>query len=108
MESRCRDRAHPGERDDPDRELRDGDVDCADDRGVLFEWLDDRLLERLRDTERGESVRERNRDPDVERERDRDATDADDAELERERLRLLLGGVLESDRDRDRLGDRLQ
>jgi len=52
-------------------------------------------------------VRERSRDPEVERERERDATDADDAELERERERLLLGGVRESDRDRDRLGDRL-
>lgn len=52
-------------------------------------------------------MRERNREPDVERERDRDATDADDAEFERDRLRLLLGGVRESDRDRDRLGDRL-
>lgn len=37
LESRWRDRAQPGERDDPDRELRDGDVDCADERGVLFE-----------------------------------------------------------------------
>jgi len=54
-------------------------------------------------------VRERSREPDVERDRDldRDGTDADDGERDRLRLRLLLGGVRESDRDLDRLGDRL-
>ena len=107
-ERRLRGRAHPGDRDDPERELRLGDVDWAE-RGVLFEWLLDRLLDRLLDTERGDRVRDRSRDPDVERDRDleRDGTDADDGERDRLRLRLLLGGVRESDRDLDRLGDRL-
>ena len=106
IDSRWRDdRAQPGERDEPERELW-LDVDCAE-RGVLFEWLLERLLERERDTDRGDSVRECRREPDVDRERERDGTDADEGERDRERDRLLLGGVRESDRDRDRLGDRL-
>lgn len=107
---RCEGRTQaPGDGEDPDRELRDGDDPERADRGVLFEcWLLERLLERERETERGDSVRDRNREPDVERDRllERDGTEADDGECDRERLRLL-GGVRESERDLDLLGDRL-
>ena len=41
-------------------------------------------------------------------ERDRDGTEADEGDRDLERLLLLLGGVLESERDLDRLGDRLE
>ena len=96
----------PGEGDEPpDRELRDGD------EPVLFEcWLLERLVERDREpTECGDRVRERSREPEVERDREpeRDGTEADEGEWDRERLRLLLGGVRESERDLDLLGDRL-
>ena len=65
------------------------------------------LLERELDPP-GDKVLERRRDPDVDLERDRDGTDAEDAgECDLDRLLLLLGGVLESDLDLDRLGDRL-
>ena len=55
-------------------------------------WLDPKILEQ-------------SRDPDVDLERDRDGTEAGECDLAR--LLLLLGGVLESDLDLDRLGDRL-
>ena len=56
----------------------------------------------------GESVLERSLEAgDSERERDREGTDAEDGDRDLERLRLLLGGVRESERDLDRLGDRL-
>ena len=55
----------------------------------------------------GERVLDRSlEEGDSDLERDREGTDAEDGD--RERLRLLLGGVRESERDLDRLGDRLQ
>lgn len=54
----------------------------------------------------GERVLDRSlEEGDSDLERDREGTDAEDGD--RERLRLLLGGVRESERDLDRLGDRL-
>lgn len=65
------------------------------------------LLERELDPP-GDKVLDRSREPDVDLDRDRDGTDAEEAgECDLERLLLLLGGVLESDLDLDRLGDRL-
>lgn len=95
----------PGEREvEPceERELRL--------RGEPDDWaerLAAGLLERD-DEPPGERVRERRREPLVERERDREGTETADeaAECDLERLRLL-GGVRESERDLERLGDRL-
>ena len=112
MRGAADDESQPGDRDDPcdDRELRlRGELDDWAERGVLLFRLvaDCGLLERELDPP-GDKVLERSRDPDVDLERDRDGTEAEDAgECDLERLLLLLGGVLESDLDLDRLGDRL-